>query len=709
MAEQVVQSGRLGDLPLIDLVMAACRMKHPSILRLERGGNRRDFFFRDQELVALTASNPAESLTAMLVRRKKMQQSVADAVLDVAERDQIGEAAAIMRDRILPIPELVKEMNIWATLLVVSSFGWAQGTWSVVLESVDNAPPDALLELHLPATLLRGVSKKLEVEEVRAMLGPYFDDAPRRSDDAPFAAVTFDLDARQQALLDALDGQRTLRELVSFSPVAEEDALRLLYVLQRMGMLEFGAVEEVATVGDAPGMAPTSASQPAAPTPQPEPEPEPPASSGAGGLDWGSIRFSRRERTERAGAYATTDTTGNFERVNAGTTGKTATVEVGVGHAPDESAEEASVGTGSSGLAGLFDGISAAPSEPRPRAIKPPRAGKGGGTWRAADEAPAVVPSGGDTGESPRPQEPETDAPPEAPGLQIDAADWARMSTKDKERVRAITREIARLPEQNYFEWFGLPNEAPKGSVKKAFFKMARMYHPDSLIDEGDVYRAAAETIFAKYTEAYETLDDDEKRDKYVRKHIHGEKDEDDLAMEKVQQILAAEGSFRDGLRRLQAGNLAAALKKFKEAVEGYDEEAEYVAYYGYTLFRARVANNPDEADRGVELIKKATELKPMANKPWHLLGKVYLQTGHEDPQRAKKYLRKSLQLNADDPECVRDYRRADELAKSPPKADKGGGGGGGLKGLFGKFGKKKDEPKKDDLDFKMDDLDFDF
>ena len=663
MAEQVVQTGRLGEMPLIDLVMSACSMKHPSVLRLERGGHTREFFFRDGELKALVTSNPAESLTAMLVRRKKLQASVAEAARDVAMRDEIGEAGALMRDRLMPIPELVKEMNVWATLLMVSSFGWTQGKWSVVLESVENAPPDTLLELHLPATLLRGVSKKLDTDAVRGRLEPYFDDTPRRAADPPFAAVAFDLDARQQALLDALDGQRTLRELVTFSTIDEEDALRLLYVLQRLGMLEFGGAGDDPPSDAAPSMgAPRLSSEPAAPVPSPR-EPEPPSES-ASGVDWGSIRFSRREASERAGKYAATNT-GKFDRVTS--TGKMSTVRVGVGHSPSEEAEPPPRKKQESapGLSGLFEGLDNYAESRAPSGVKPPRGGRGGTNRRSAAppvDAPPPPQSPAPTSTEPSPSAP-SDVPPSAPGLLIEDSDWARMSTKDKDRTRAVAGELERLQSTNFFQWFGLTPEAPKGAIKKAFFKMARLYHPDSLVDEAEAYRAAAETLFGRYSEAYETLDDDELRDKYVRKHILGEKDEDDLAMEKVQAILAAEGAFRDGLRRLQSGQLNAALKKFKEAVEGYDEEAEYVAYYGYVLFRARVATDSEEADRGIELIKKATELKPMANKPWHLLGKVYLAKEREDPNRAKKFLRKSLQITADDPECVRDYRRADELS----------------------------------------------
>ena len=102
-----------------------------------------------------------------------------------------------------------------------------------------------------------------------------------------------------------------------------------------------------------------------------------------------------------------------------------------------------------------------------------------------------------------------------------------------------------------------------------------------------------------------------------------------------------------------------------------------------------------------------------MAPKPYHLLGKAHLLAG--DAKAAKKWLRKSLKLQPDNPEAVRDYRRAESLAKSgggksassgiedsPPQK-------GGLSGFFGRFrkGKKKEAPSPNKDVTSLDDFDF--
>jgi tetratricopeptide (TPR) repeat protein len=149
----------------------------------------------------------------------------------------------------------------------------------------------------------------------------------------------------------------------------------------------------------------------------------------------------------------------------------------------------------------------------------------------------------------------------------------------------------------------------------------------------------------------------------------------------------------------LNAGKVKDSLRHFKAAIDGYPDEAEYVAYYGYALFRTSVKGDPGRAEEGIKLMEKATELKPMAPKPYHLIGKAYLQRG--DGSKAKRWLRKSLKLQADNPEAVRDYRRASEMEagagpvgnEEEPEAKKG------LKGLFGRLGgkgKKKSEEVKE-------------
>ena len=75
------------------------------------------------------------------------------------------------------------------------------------------------------------------------------------------------------------------------------------------------------------------------------------------------------------------------------------------------------------------------------------------------------------------------------------------------------------------------------------------------------------------------------------------------------------------------------------------------------------------------------------ATKPPHLVGKAYLAAG--DADMAKMWLRKTLKMNADNPEAVRDYRKADNMSKGlPASGKKADEKRSGLSGLFGRFRK---------------------
>lgn len=702
MLPRVIQSGSLAEASFIDLVADARVAAEEAILEVGRPSGTRSFFFRDGRLVALVTSNPAESFSAILVRRRKVQRAVAESIEKVAQADGLTAAQVMLRDRMLPIPELVKEMNLWATLLLVETFGWDDADYRIVPFTAENAPPETLLEVNLPAALMKGVFRKMSLEEVRLLLRPFHESRPRQAAPLPYAVVSFDLDAHQYRFWESLDGGRTLAEILAMPPVPPDDAARLLFLFHRAGMM---------TMGGRPRMEPE-------PEPEPdragisldalfddpdlrfddEPEPEP-AAPGGSGVDMASIRFHRG--TGSAGASGTfhSVTQASREEFDSTTSG---TWKVGVvtGHAETvEEEEEGEDGAGSS-LSGLFEGLDLGASsvvEAAVSKVKPPRGGRRSADWRAAS-SPGVSSPGRASTPAAAVDAPDPDGPPPGSGPVIEREDWDRLTTRDKERIRALRRELIRMDSSNYFEWFGLSHDSPVGSIKKAYFQMAKLYHPDSLIDEAEPYRQMAEALFASYSTAYETLSDEEARDLYVRRRIFGEKDENELAMEQVQRILAAENSFKTGLRFLNAGQLREALRHFKAAVDGYDEEAEYVAYYGYALFRGRMASDMAAAEEGLELIQKSIRLKETAPKPYHLMGKAYLAKG--EPMMAKRYLRKSLKILPDNPEALRDYRKADELSKG------GGGGGGGKseevktekKGLFGGvFGKKKKKKKVED------------
>ena len=63
---------------------------------------------------------------------------------------------------------------------------------------------------------------------------------------------------------------------------------------------------------------------------------------------------------------------------------------------------------------------------------------------------------------------------------------------------------------KDYFQVLGVQRSDDTDTIKRAFRKLARQYHPD--VNPGD---RAAEAKFKEISEAYEVLSDPEKRRKY--------------------------------------------------------------------------------------------------------------------------------------------------------------------------------------------------
>src|SRR4051794_36934246 len=64
--------------------------------------------------------------------------------------------------------------------------------------------------------------------------------------------------------------------------------------------------------------------------------------------------------------------------------------------------------------------------------------------------------------------------------------------------------------EKDYYAVLGVPKDADKAAIRKAYRKLARQYHPDA--NSGD---AKAEEKFKEISEAYDVLADENRRREY--------------------------------------------------------------------------------------------------------------------------------------------------------------------------------------------------
>ena len=107
--------------------------------------------------------------------------------------------------------------------------------------STDPVQPagDLPLEVGTASALLKGVYKRVEINEIRAILAPYSEALPAQVSRGSISSSDLDLDARQLSFVDSLDGKRSITDVLAFSSLDTADSERMLYALHRLGIIQF--------------------------------------------------------------------------------------------------------------------------------------------------------------------------------------------------------------------------------------------------------------------------------------------------------------------------------------------------------------------------------------------------------------------------------------------------------------------------------------
>jgi DnaJ-class molecular chaperone len=112
---------------------------------------------------------------------------------------------------------------------------------------------------------------------------------------------------------------------------------------------------------------------------------------------------------------------------------------------------------------------------------------------------------------------------------------------------------------QDYYELLGVPRDASAADIKKAYRKLALVWHPDQHAGDG---RDAAEARFKAISEAYEVLSDVEKRARYDRfgeQWEHGQEFQADpgqrtMSREEFEAAFGGSGGFSDFFQQMFGG-----------------------------------------------------------------------------------------------------------------------------------------------------------
>ena len=213
---------------------------------------------------------------------------------------------------------------------------------------------------------------------------------------------------------------------------------------------------------------------------------------------------------------------------------------------------------------------------------------------------------------------------------------------------------------ESHYEVLGVAHSAPAAEIKRAYYALAKRFHPDRFRrDAGERTRARVDAAFGRISQAYEVLKDPAARAAYDLK----EKERAQAARQQTRTAspsqeqspqYRAEDSFRLGLSALQHGNRLQAVMHFAEAARLVPREARYRAYYGHALGGDAATRRQAEAE-----LKAAITLDGDNASYRVMLAQVYRDLGMR--LRAEGELQRALSV---DPASQEARRLLDSLQK---------------------------------------------
>jgi curved DNA-binding protein CbpA len=209
--------------------------------------------------------------------------------------------------------------------------------------------------------------------------------------------------------------------------------------------------------------------------------------------------------------------------------------------------------------------------------------------------------------------------------------------------VQKIRDAYAAMKNQDHYEVLGVGRNAPKEEIKKAYFLLAKAYHPDRHFQAGmQEVKEQLEELFQRITEAYDTLLMERKRkeydialvmSKFEKKRgpaVSGDTDE-----------ARAEQQFQRGQEAIKRGDFREAVHSLQWCVRLNSKQAKYYAALGRAL--ARIPRRMHDAEQS---FLKAIELEPSQPQHHIILGLLYKEG--KLTQRAIKKFEDALMWDPD-------------------------------------------------------------
>lgn len=236
-APAAAQRGDFGETPFAEVLAALHRQGATGALLLRRDKVKKIVYFRQGVPVSVKSNRLSECLGRVMVKEGMLSEADCETSLERMKASGRQQGTVLIEMGVISPHNLRYALDLQLRLKLMDLFSWTSGEWQ--FNPAAEAPPDTVrLELSPAAIIHEGVRRGFDEARIRTRLGEIAERTVWPTDDPLFAGQDMGLGEEELALLEAIDGTRTVAELRTLGILPPVETDRLLYALLAAQMVE---------------------------------------------------------------------------------------------------------------------------------------------------------------------------------------------------------------------------------------------------------------------------------------------------------------------------------------------------------------------------------------------------------------------------------------------------------------------------------------
>lgn len=238
------------------------------------------------------------------------------------------------------------------------------------------------------------------------------------------------------------------------------------------------------------------------------------------------------------------------------------------------------------------------------------------------------------------------------------------------QRRKEILERAAQIDKENYFDMLGVARDATPDVIRAAYFQLARVWHPDRLSPDIVDVKPACAKVFARLSEAHQTLSDEQKRKQYAQQLAQSSGGTSDEEAE-VQAVLEATLCFQKAEICFKRNDFSQAETLLRRALELDKTQADYLALLAWIESLKPTSQSPEATFDRIKELDQAVALNGKCERAYFYRAMLYKRIGND--QNALRDFKSAFELNPRNVDAQREVRLI-EMRKGTKKDEKEGG-----------------------------------